>query len=311
MTKGLLIHNPKAGGNHPELLPTIQAALGELEIVTLDELDGMKSIIPLARQRGCHWVAVAGGDGTVESVAEAMAGHDLPLGIIPAGTYNNFALSLKIPIELEAACQVIADGRARPIDRGDVNGKTFFECVGAGLDAELYPLSEDIKSGRWSRWGDFFSRAFRYSPQEFTLTLDRPVCEALVPGTTTESRRVVRRLRRLSSTTITIKALMITVSNGPYFGMNFAIAPDQKMDDGHLTVSIFSRYNKLRLWAHFFAIAFLRDNFCPRAVTLRVKTVQVTGPRRQAAHRDGTPDDNLWPLDISCRPKVLSVFQPD
>lgn len=311
MSKGLLIHNPKAGGHHPELLPTIQAALGDLEIVTLDELDGMESILPRARQTRCHWVAVAGGDGTVESVAKALVGHELPLGILPAGTYNNFALSLQIPRELEAACRVIADGKTRPIDMGDVNGKAFFECVGTGLDAELYPFSEDIKSGRWSRWGDFFFRAYRYRPQEFTLTLDRPVCEALVPGTTTESRRVVRRLKRQSHTTVTIKALMITVSNGPYFGMNFAVAPDQKMDDGYLTVSIFSRYSKLRLWAHFLAIAFLRHDFCPRAVTFRVKTVQITGRRRHAVHRDGTPDHDLWPLDISCRPKVLSVFQPN
>jgi len=194
MSKGLLIHNPKAGGYHPELLPTIQTALSDLEIVALEDLDGMESIIPHACQAGCQWVAVAGGDGTVESVAKAMVGHDLPLGIIPVGTYNNFARSLLIPLDLEAACKVIANGKARSIDQGDVNGKAFFECVGTGLDAELYPLGEDIKSGRWDRWGDFFSRAFRYRPQEFTLTLDRPVCEALVPGTTTESRRVVRRL---------------------------------------------------------------------------------------------------------------------
>src|SRR6476646_1318616 len=49
------------------------------------------------------------------------------------------------PIE---ACHVILAGNARPTDVGSANGKPFFECVGSGLDAALYPLGEEIKSGR-------------------------------------------------------------------------------------------------------------------------------------------------------------------
>lgn len=311
MSRGLLIHNPKAGNHQPELLATITAALGEVEMVALEELGGMDLIPSRARRSGCSWVAVAGGDGTVESAAAALIGQDLPLGILPLGTYNNLARSLNIPLDLEEACRVIKNGNIRRIDLGQVNGNPFFECVGTGLDAELYPVSEEIKSGRLGRWKDFFSRAFRYRPREFTLTLDRPVCQALIPGSTTESHRVARRLQRHSSSTLTIKALMIVVSNGPYFGMNFAIAPDQRMDDGHLTISIFSRYGKLRLWYHFFALAFFRLDFCPRTVTLRVESVQITGPHHHSVHLDGTPNKDLWPLDISCRSQVLPVFQPE
>ena len=72
---------------------------------------------------------------------------------------------------------------------------------------------------------------------------------------------------------------MLIVSDGPYFGMNFAVAPDERMDDGLLTVSVFSRYSKLQLWWHFASLAFGRREFCPRSIAFRVASLKVGGPR--------------------------------
>ena len=79
------------------------------------------------------------------------------------------------------------------------------------------------------------------------LALDRPAYDAVVRGSTNESHRLIRFLKRNQKSNLTLSALMIIVSNGPYFGMNFAVAPEQRMDDGLLTVSVFSRYSKLQL----------------------------------------------------------------
>ena len=92
-----------------------------------------------------------------------LARHFL-LGIIPAGTFNNFARSLDLPLDPIEACEVILAGNARPTDVGFANGRPFFECLGSGLDAALYPLSEEIKSGRLHRMIDFLRRAYRYPP---------------------------------------------------------------------------------------------------------------------------------------------------
>jgi len=310
MSKGLLIHNPKAGKGDAGLLPQLLAALGETEPVSLDELGDMANVNRRARVSGCSWVAVAGGDGTVESVAAALIGKDLPLGVIPTGTYNNFARSLDLPLDPLDACAVIKAGHLRGIDAGLANGRPFFECLGAGLDAALYPIGEEIKSGRFERWIDLFRRAFRYRPQKFALSLDRPVADALAAGSANESRHLLRRLARNDKSEITLSALMLTVSNGPYFGMNFAVAPDQRMDDGLLTVTVYSRYSKLQLWWHFLSIAFGRREYSPKSITLRVAGLQISGPKKLPVHLDGTPQKDLWPISAICHPAALRVFRP-
>jgi diacylglycerol kinase (ATP) len=309
MPGGLLIHNQKAGSLDVGLVSKLVSALGEVASVGIEELDETGDALHYAKANRCDWVAVAGGDGTVESVAATLVGSGLPLGIIPAGTFNNFARSLDLPLDPIEACQVILAGNARPTDAGLANGRPFFECLGSGLDAALYPLSEEIKSGRIHRLVDFARRAYRYRRQRFVLTLDRPVCDALARGSKNENHRLVHVLKRNPSSSITLSALMLIVSNGPYFGMNFAVAPDERMDDGLLTVSVFSRYSKIQLWWHFASIAFGRREYCPKSIAFRVARVQVGGPRKLPVHLDGSPSNDLWPLDIECKKGALRVFR--
>src|SRR4029077_8887176 len=113
-----------------------------------------------------------------------------------------------------------------PTDVGSANGKPF-ECLGSGLDAALYPLGEEIKSGRVHRLLDLIRRAYHYRRQKFVLALDRPASDALVRGSTNESHRLIHFLTRNRGSNLTLSALMLIVSNGPYFGMNYAVAPEQ------------------------------------------------------------------------------------
>ena len=152
MRKGLLIHNLKAGSLDVELFPKLVSALGEVASVDIGQLGEAGDALQYAETNHCEWIAVAGGDGTVESVASNLVGTRFPLGVIPAGTFNNFARSLGLPLDPIEACHVILAGNARPTDVGFANGKPFFECLGSGLDAALYPLGEEIKSGRVHRF---------------------------------------------------------------------------------------------------------------------------------------------------------------
>ena len=309
MRKGLLIHNPKAGSLNVELLPKLVSALGEVVSVDIEQLGEAGDAVQYAEANHCDWIAVAGGDGTVESVASNLVGTRFPLGIISAGTFNNFARSLDLPLDPIEACQVILAGNAQPTDVGFANGKPFFECLGSGLDAALYPLGEEIKSGRVHRLIDFMRRAYHYRRQKFVLALDRPACDALVRGSTNESHRLIHSLTRNRRSNLTLSALMLTVSNGPYFGMNYAIAPEQRMDDGLLTVSVFSRYSKLQLWWHFASIAFGRRKYSPKSIAFRVAKLRVDGPRKLPVHLDGSPQKDLWPLDVECKKGALRVFR--
>ena len=291
-----------------DLLAKLVSALGEVVSVDIEQLRETGDALHHADAHHCDWIGVAGGDGTVESVASSLVGTTFPLGIIPAGTFNNFARSLDLPLDPLEACHVILEGKDRPTDVGFANGKPFFECVGSGLGAALYPLGEEIKSGRIHRSLDFMRRAYRYRPQKFALALDRPACDALVRGSTNENHRLIHFLTRNRRSNLTLSALMLTVSNGPYFGMNYAVAPEQRMDDGLLTVSVFSRYSKLQLWWHFASIAFGRRKYFPQSIVFRVAKLRVDGPRKLPVLLDGSQED-LWPLNVECKKGALRIFR--
>jgi len=304
---GLLIYNAAAGtaSKFParRLLAELPAGTQLHEFV---EGDDPAALAHAAREAGVAWIAVAGGDGTVEAVAGALVNSPIILGIIPCGTYNNFALSAGLPADPLEAARVIAAGATRPVDVGFVNGRPFFECVGAGLDAALFPLGEEIKSGGITEWLVLLLGARDFPRQHFELQLDRPLHEAL--GRSARSpRQWIAHVCASRRTAIRLRALMVTVSNGPYYGMNFQVAPHARIDDGKLTVSIFKRYSKLELAWHFFSIRAGRRAYAPRLATLSVGTIKIHGPRRLHAHLDGTLLDQ-WPLEIGIRPGALRVF---
>jgi diacylglycerol kinase (ATP) len=87
-------------------------------VYNIDALDGQPPIADTWRAGGVEMVIAAGGDGTIGAVATHLAGSELPLGILPLGTSNDFARSLRLPLGLEDACEVIAAGHARHVDLG-------------------------------------------------------------------------------------------------------------------------------------------------------------------------------------------------
>jgi diacylglycerol kinase family enzyme len=78
-----------------------------------------------AARSGVDAVIAGGGDGTIRCVASHLAGGSVPLGVLPLGTLNHFARDLGIPVDLPGAVKVIAEGEARALDLGEVNGEVF------------------------------------------------------------------------------------------------------------------------------------------------------------------------------------------
>jgi diacylglycerol kinase family enzyme len=91
--------------------------------------------------------------------------------------------------------------------------------------------------------------------------------------------------------------------------MNYAVAPEQRIDDGLLTVSVFSRYSKLQLWWHFASIAFGRREYSPKSIASRVAKLRVDGPRKLPVHLDCSPQKDFWPFDVECKEGALLVFR--
>lgn len=307
-TEGLLIFNPGAGDQSEELLSQLTQHLAPIDVQILKKETDLQELTSHALQAGYSYLVVAGGDGTVEGVAVGLLGTRVPLGIIPVGTYNNFARSLGVPEDWETACQGICKGVTRSVAVAYCNGEPFFECVGCGLDAALFPTGEAIKQGGIWKWLDLFRMAYLYRRNRYNLILDRPVEETLQDQSLNFDTRSWRRYSKGNRQNISVRALLVTVSKGPYYGMNFAVAPDQTMEDDALTISLFHRYSKWELWLHFFSIAFGRRSYNPKTVVLRASTVTIKGKKPIPTHLDGR-NHQEWPLEISVHSAALEVFE--
>lgn len=139
----LLVVNARAGTVTPRTVRFIEGALGERAKVERARTRASGHATELAREAadGTHdVVAVLGGDGTVNEVANGLAGSDVPLGIIPGGGTNVLARALGIPQEpLRAAGHLLArlDGPPRRIPLGRGDGRYFTFACGMGLDGEI------------------------------------------------------------------------------------------------------------------------------------------------------------------------------
>lgn len=101
-------------------------------------------------ERGDRIVIVGGGDGTISAAASAIAGTKTILGILPLGTLNHFARDLGLPTDLNEAAKVIARGKERRVDIGEMNGRVFINNSAIGL----YPLmivDRDLQRKRLGR----------------------------------------------------------------------------------------------------------------------------------------------------------------
>ena len=85
-----------------------------------------------AINEGAHRILVAGGDGTIGSAASALAGTGVELAILPCGTLNHLAKDLALPLALEEAARVAAEGRAVPMDAAVVNDRIFLNTSSVG-----------------------------------------------------------------------------------------------------------------------------------------------------------------------------------
>jgi len=119
------------------LAPLFEARGIDARIVAVDPGDLDRHCGEVAKEAGVDALVAAGGDGTIGTAAAAVAGTDMPLGILPMGTLNHFAKDAGIPLDLEEAVAVVAGGRTRPVDVAEVNGRVFINNSAVGLYPEL------------------------------------------------------------------------------------------------------------------------------------------------------------------------------
>jgi diacylglycerol kinase (ATP) len=100
---------------------------------------------------GAELVFAWGGDGLVQRCIDTLAGSDVPLAVIPAGTSNLLASNLGLPPDIDEAIAVGLGGERRRIDVGRLNGERFAVMAGSGIDAAMIRDADGALKDRLGR----------------------------------------------------------------------------------------------------------------------------------------------------------------
>lgn len=152
--------NPAAGAKHGDDLPSKLAELFgaagvPVRLVSFRSGAEVVDAVRSAAEAGDDAVVAAGGDGTVSSVASALIGSDMPIGVLPVGTLNHFAKDLGLPLDLAAAVTTIAARRTVRVDVGEVNGRIFLNNSSIGLYPDIVVERETMRQRGYRKWMAF------------------------------------------------------------------------------------------------------------------------------------------------------------
>ncbi|HEX8415550.1 MAG TPA: diacylglycerol kinase family protein [Sphingomicrobium sp.] len=144
------------------------AGVALVEAHSVEDPERMGDVIAQAVTKA-PMVIVGGGDGSLSTNIEHFMGRDTVFALLPLGTANSFARTMGIPLDIDGAVDVIANGEARPVSLGCINGDYFLNAAALGLApkvAETVPHGLKRRLGRagylfWAGWSAANFKAFR------------------------------------------------------------------------------------------------------------------------------------------------------
>src|SRR5712664_2605639 len=163
----LLVLSSRSAGLNLEIEARFREEFSDYTTVRFGAVKRIQSLVTANAK-----VVVAGGDGTVGAVVRQLAGTRCRIGLIPLGTFNNFAMSLRVPAVLDKAIDVAKRGRARSITLGHVNGVVFLEACAVGLFGETIRLGESAKDRRLRGITAKIRRVLTARPFRYKLSKD-------------------------------------------------------------------------------------------------------------------------------------------
>jgi diacylglycerol kinase family enzyme len=212
--RAVLVHNETAGSDihtDGQLVELVRRAGHRVEAVVPDA-DSLTATLPA---HPCDFVIVAGGDGTVGRVTRSLRGSGIPLAILPLGTANNTALTLRLHDDLQALSQSWSDARRRPFDlvaigEGSASGYVS-EAVGWGIFPSVITVVKHTAA----------------KEEGTSLDLSRELFQSMA-----QSLQPRRYAIEVDGKDHSGDYLMVEVMNVPFIGPQLEVSPASDPSDG-------------------------------------------------------------------------------
>ena len=237
-----LLVNPTAGRGrvleHWPRLPAILGARAEVDVIVSRGVEELAAAARAAAARG-RTIVVAGGDGTVNRVLNAVNGCHARLGVLPVGSGNDFARALGLPEDPLAAAARIAGGGSTPLDLVCINDHVFSTVGGVGLVADASALVARL--GRQRRFGGLVLQG-----------LGRRVYMVAAAAQIALQRRITTRLAVEGSGSEGVwrwagACHALLVSNLPWLGAGLRLPVESSSADGECEICVVPEDRRVRL----------------------------------------------------------------
>ncbi len=229
----------------------------------------------------------AGGDGTVNVVASALAESGRRMGVLPVGTLNHFGKDLGLPLELKEAVAAIARGTACGVDAGEVNGQIFVNNSSIGAYPGMVVDRERMKKGGANKWASLVAasvKAFvRFRCMQVELEVHGKVHRCTTP--------------------------FVFVGNNEYCMDGMRLGGREQLDRGELAVYLAPGASRMTILRMAVAVCLGRLKQVPEFTEYKVKSMTVNvGRRNLRVSYDGEVKRMRGPLRYAMHPGSLQVI---
>ncbi|WP_423147561.1 diacylglycerol/lipid kinase family protein [Rubrolithibacter danxiaensis] len=232
---------------------------------------------------GTDIVVAVGGDGTINEVASAVAGTGKVMGIIPCGSGNGLARSLKIPLKKEHAIKKLNNLHTTYIDSATFNSRNFFNMAGIGFDAHISSVfSRERTRGFKGYIKTTLTEIAHYKSQHYLIEID--------------GKKIER------------EAFMLSIANSSQFGNNAHISPKASLFDGLVDVCIikpFPLYKFPLMGWHMFSKTAHHSRYVE---IIKGRKLHIVREKADAVHLDGEPVQMGKEIDVEVIPHSVGIL---
>jgi YegS/Rv2252/BmrU family lipid kinase len=287
--KALIIINPllerRSGKDIPSLIDKYLDRARFRSTVLYSDYPGHAKDLAEEHAGSYDLIIAAGGDGTINEIAQSLIYSETLLGILPIGSGNGLARSLGIPLRIIDAIKTINALNVTSLDSGMAGDHKFFNIAGIGIAAEV---------------AHSFARSKRRGFISYALNLLKTI-----PGYTSlwldlscESRITTGRF------------FDVSIANSTQWGYGAQISPHSKPDDGFLDICLLQNFPRIlvpELLARLYMKSMGRSRYMQ---VLPVRSAVISGGGTLKAHVDGQPVEFTLPVEISVIPGSIKVIAP-